>query len=89
MHKIHRHKLNAKDSAFPLIIQMSYSDLIFDILYSELRLIFVYLESDSWCLTAWVSPGLFLGQAGCIWLREGGESANPSQPAERRRESVG
>ena len=64
------------------------------IFYSELRLIFVYLESDSWYWSAWVSPRLFLGQAGCSGLtwfvrwREGGQSSNPSHltPTESQRE---
>ena len=64
------------------------------IFYSELRLIFVYLESDSSYWSAWVSPRLFLGQAGCSGLtwfvrwREGGQSSNPSHltPTESQRE---
>ena len=57
-------KRYGEDSSFLPIIQISQIDLAWwRIFYSELRLIFVYLESDSWYLTAWVSPRLFLGQA--------------------------
>ena len=55
------------------------------IFYSELRLIFVYLESDSWCLTAWVSPGLFLGQA-WVYLAERRRGVSQPQPACREEE---